>query len=139
MATKHQTIDFARRRAIVTGNDILTRHIEGSMLYYEIFDYEHGDTSQHASIARSVICIALGTAAKLSLTKPPTMNIISDTMLYLDGKKICDLRDVNFKGIQMTVDGKTIIMPTQTYYIVIINSEDGRKIFKTENIETILN
>ena len=63
-----KVIDFARKHAIITGSDVLSRQVvNGSRLYYEIYDYENGhsnDPSLHASIARQVIRIALCTAAK---------------------------------------------------------------------------
>jgi len=105
-----KVIDFARKHAIITGSDVLSRQVvNGSRLYYEIYDYENGhsnDPSLHASIARQVIRIALCTAAKLTHSPPPS-ELVNDNILYVDGKRVCDLRDVRFKLVQMTIDGKT--------------------------------
>lgn len=130
-----KVVDFARRRAIITGTDILIKQVaNGSILYHEVFDYEHGhsdDPALHASIARQVIRIALCTAAKLTHSPPPS-ELVENNILYIDGKQLCDLREVQFKLVQMTVDGKTVIIPTSSHYIVVTSDTDGREIKKTE-------
>jgi len=130
-----KVVDFARRRALLAGSDILTRHVtNGSRMYYEIYDYENGHSDNpdlHASISRSIIHIALRTAAQLTHSPPPS-ELVKDNILYIDGKRLCDLRDVRFKLVQMTVDGKTVIIPTSSHYIVVASDMDGREITKTE-------